>query len=98
VLATDVVVSDLDPPAVPLEEVINCIGTEGDIDECPREVTRECLNIGAGVICPNGNLIEFVACNRRMLIYELEIEEWDEPANVGHYPLLYTIVNCNWDS
>jgi hypothetical protein len=76
VLATDIVVSSLDPH---LEEVINCVGTEDDIDECPREVARECLNVGAGVICPNGNLIEFIACR----IYELETEEWDQPANVS---------------
>jgi hypothetical protein len=60
VLATDIVVSGLDPLPVHLEEQINCAGIEDDIDECPREVARECLNIGAGVICPNGNLIEFM--------------------------------------
>ena len=59
-LATDVVVSGLDPPAVPLKEVINCVGTEGNIDKCPRVVARECLNTGAGVICPNGTLNKFV--------------------------------------
>ena len=60
VLATDVVVSS---PAI-LEEVINCVGTEGNINECPRVVANECLNIGAGVICPNGNLNELVTCCR----------------------------------
>jgi hypothetical protein len=68
VLATDIVVSGLDPSPVLLEEEINCAGTKGDIDECPREVARECLNIGAGVICPNGNLIEFIACRRMLII------------------------------
>ena len=63
-LATDVVVSGLDPPAVPLKEVINCVGTEGNINECPRVIANECLNIGAGVICPNGNLNELVTCCR----------------------------------
>ena len=51
VLATDVIVS-----STVLEEVINCVGSEGNIDECPRMVASECLNIGAGVICPNGTL------------------------------------------
>jgi hypothetical protein len=73
VLATDIDVSGLDSAlVVHLEQVINCVGTEDDIDKCPREVARECLNVGAGVICPNGNLNEFVACNRiRILIYEV---------------------------
>ena len=61
VLATDIVVSG----SVHLEEEINCVGTEGDIDECPRMVASECLNIGAGVICPNGTLNKFVVvCSR----------------------------------
>ena len=59
-LATDVVISS----SVHLEEVINCVGSEGNIDECPRVVARECLNIGAGVICPNGNLNKFITCSR----------------------------------
>jgi heterodisulfide reductase subunit C len=91
VLATDVVVSGLDPPAVHLEEVINCVGTEGDIDECPREDARECLNIGAGVICPNG---EFIAYNRKLLINELEIEEWDQPMSVA---IIHCYTILNWD-
>ena len=35
---------------------INCVGTEGDINECPRVDSTECLDPGAGVICPNGNV------------------------------------------
>ena len=42
------------PPPVHLLEV-NCVGTEGDINECPRDDTHVCLNSGAGVICPKGN-------------------------------------------
>ena len=55
VLATDVISG-----SVHLEEEINCVGTESDIDECPREVDSTCLNIGAGVICPNGTLNKFI--------------------------------------
>ena len=43
------------PPPVHLQEV-NCIGTEGDINECPGDDAHICLNLAAGVICPNGNL------------------------------------------
>ena len=58
-LATDVITS-----STVLKEVINCVGNEGNIDECPRVVASECLNVGAGVICPNGNLNEFITCSR----------------------------------
>ena len=78
-LATDVVVGGTE-----LKEVINCVGSEGNIDECPRMVVSECLNIGAGVICQNGNLNEFVMRNTRCHspmhpMHELEIEKWDQP-------------------
>ena len=50
-LATDVITS-----STVLKEVINCVGSEDNIDECPRVIASECLNFGAGVICPNGTL------------------------------------------
>ncbi len=38
------------PPTV-LNEV-NCVGTEESISQCPQDNSRECYNLGAGVICP----------------------------------------------
>ena len=58
VVATDESVGR-DPPPAHLREV-NCIGTEGDINECPQDDTHTCLNLGGGVICPNGNLNQLV--------------------------------------
>ena len=57
-LATDRSVGRTPPPAH--LQVVNCVGTEGDINECPRDDNHICLNLGAGVICPNGNLNELV--------------------------------------
>ena len=54
VLATDRSIGR-NPPPIHLQEV-NCVGTEGDINECPRgDALRDCLDPGAGVICLNGN-------------------------------------------
>ena len=31
---------------------VDCIGTENNINKCPKASHRVCLNPGAGVICP----------------------------------------------
>ena len=39
----------------PLPTVIkeaNCVGNEESISQCPQDNSHTCLNLGAGVICP----------------------------------------------
>ena len=52
-LATDRRIERTHPPSH-LQEV-NCVGTEENINECSRDDTHVCLNLAAGVVCPNGN-------------------------------------------
>ena len=55
-----VVVTDKDigrgQPRITLRNV-ECVGTEANITQCPRENSqRICFSLGAGVICPFGNI------------------------------------------
>ena len=54
-MATDRSISR-DPPSIGLEKV-DCIGTEDDITQCPQDDSHQCINVGAGVICPPGEVI-----------------------------------------
>ena len=40
-----------DPPPTVINEA-NCVGTEKTISQCPQDGSHICLNLGAGVICP----------------------------------------------
>ena len=40
-----------DPPPTVIKEA-NCVGTEESISQCPQDNSHICLNLGAGVICP----------------------------------------------
>ena len=44
------------PPPLFLNRV-DCVGTEENITQCPRDDSHVCLQTAAGVICPNGNSI-----------------------------------------
>ena len=52
-MATDKVAGRYSPPL--LLNRVDCVGTEDNITQCPRDDTHECLNTAAGVICPKGN-------------------------------------------
>ena len=52
-MATDKVAGRNPPPL--LLNRVDCIGTEDNITQCPRDDTHGCLNTAAGVICPKGN-------------------------------------------
>ena len=40
-----------DPPPTVIKKA-NCVGTEESISQCPQDNNHVCLNLGAGVICP----------------------------------------------
>ena len=44
----------LNPPRTFLVKV-DCVGTEINISQCPQDNSRTCIELSAGVICPNGN-------------------------------------------
>ena len=49
-----------DPPPTFVNNRVDCVGTEESISQCPQDNNDECLNTGAGVICPvqvNGSSI-----------------------------------------
>ena len=50
VVAIDTRVGQDRPPIV--IKKANCAGTEESISQCPQDDNHQCLNLGAGVICP----------------------------------------------